>query len=80
VFGENRKLITLSCPVCKKHVALRVDPEDVARHTKDGVFVQVAFADRTGRPYLSAAERELFLTCCGDCWNALCSSDPLAYS
>lgn len=78
MFGENRKLITLCCPVCMQHVALRADPEDVERH-KCGVFVQNAFADRNGVPYLNPSERELFLTCCGACWSLLCSSNPLDY-
>ena len=79
MFGENRKLITLCCPVCKKHVALRADPEDVERHAL-GVFVQYAFADRNGVPYLNPSERELFRTCCGACWARFCPSDPLFYS
>jgi hypothetical protein len=80
MYGENKKLITLQCPCCRKWVALRVDLEDVARHARDGVYVQDAFINADGRPYLSAAERELFLTCCADCWGLLCPSDKLAYS
>lgn len=83
MYGENRKLITLCCPVCKKWVAIRVDPEDLARHKNEGVYVQHAFVDRTGKPYLNSGEREMFLTCCPDCWALLCPDpilDPLAYS
>ncbi|MGA2919843.1 MAG: hypothetical protein ABSE28_01970 [Candidatus Sulfotelmatobacter sp.] len=40
---------------------------------------QDAFADRRGRPHLSAAERELFLSeCCDDCCHLLCPNDKLA--
>lgn len=82
MYGENKKLITLQCPCCRKWVALRADPEDVARH-KAGIFVQNAFCDRNGKPYLSPAERELFLTCCADCWDLLCPNPavfPFAYN
>lgn len=81
MFGENLKLITIQCCVCNRMTALRADPEDLWRHREQGVYVQHAFADRAGRPYLTAAERELFLSgCCDDCWNLLCSSEPLAYN
>lgn len=81
MYGENRKLITRQCITCGTHVAMRVDPEDAERHVKQGVFVQDAFADRNGRPYLTATERELWISkVCDFCWHALCSSDRLAYS
>ena len=81
MFGEERKLITIQCSVCKKVIAMRVDSEDLYRHMRDGVFVQHAFVDRTGKPYLTAAERELFLSgCCGECWHLLCPSNLLAYN
>ena len=80
MYGEKLQLITLRCPCCLKWVALRVDPEDVERHRKDGVYVQDAFVERAGKPYLSASERELFLTVCSGCWDLLCPSSPLAYS
>ena len=77
MFGEKRDLvITRRCCVCLKHVALRVDAEDLDRHEKHGIFVQYAF------PYLSAAEREIFPACsgvCPDCYGLLCPSDPIAY-
>jgi hypothetical protein len=80
VFGEKLKLITMQCCVCQRWIALRVDPEDVERH-KHGVLVQHAFAARDGKAYLTAAERELFLSqCCNDCWHLLTESDPLAYN
>ena len=57
---------------------LRVDPEDLERHAA-GVFVQHAFVDRTGKPYLSPAELELFISaCCSSCWHLLCV-DPIAH-
>lgn len=81
MFGEKRKLMTMQCCVCKKVVALRVDPADLKRHRKHGVYVQHAFVDRKGRPYLTPAERELFVSgCCDECWDLLCPSDPLAYN
>ena len=69
--------------VCRKWVALRVDPDDLERHTK-GMFVQFAFTDCNGTPYLSPAERELFISaCCGSCWDLLCAdptTHPMAYN
>lgn len=80
MFGEKLQLITKQCCVCKKMIALRVDPEDVRRHER-GMFVQHAFVDRTGRPYLTSAERELFLSgCCDNCYHLLCPSEKLAYN
>jgi hypothetical protein len=80
MFGEKLQLITKQCCVCKKWTALRVDPDDLERHWK-GLFVQHAFVDRMGRPYLTPGERELFLSeCCGDCWHLLCPDDELAYN
>ena len=82
MFGEKLKLTTMQCCVCEKWIALRVDPDDLELHMKHGVFVQDAFVDRKGRPYLSAAERELFPACsgvCAACWSLLCPSDPRAY-
>lgn len=81
MFGEKLKLTTMQCCVCQRRTALRLDPEDLERHRKQGVFVQHAFVDRTGRPYLTAAERELLLSgCCDKCWDLLCPSDKLAYN
>jgi hypothetical protein len=81
MFGEKLELITMRCCTCQKWTALRLDPEDLDRHRKEGVFVQHAFVDRAGRPYLTAAERELFLSgCCEECWDLLCPSNPLAYN
>ena len=80
MFGERLELITLQCRVCKQWVALRVDKDDLDRH-RHGVFVQHAFVRRDGRPYLSAAERELFPACsatCESCYSLLCP-DPIAH-
>ena len=80
MFGEKLGLMTIRCCVCRKWVALRVDPEDLRRH-RCGVLVQDAFVGREGKPYLSSAERELFVSgVCGACWPLLCPADPLAYS
>jgi len=71
-------VITLRCVVCGRHVALRLDADDLERH-RAGVLVQVAFADEHGVPYLSAAERELFISAtCGDCYASLCA-DPITH-
>jgi Na+-translocating ferredoxin:NAD+ oxidoreductase RnfC subunit len=82
VFGENRdQLTTIRCRVCEKWTAIRLDPDDFYRHVRDGVFVQHAFADRDGKPYLTAAERELFITAvCGSCYSLLCPSNKFAYN
>lgn len=81
MFGEKLELIAMQCCVCKKMTALRVDPDDLDRHRKHGIFVQYAFVDREGKPYLTPAERELFISkCCDDCWHLLCPSDKLAYN
>jgi hypothetical protein len=58
--GAKLELITLRCVNCGRWVALRVDPGDLDRHLRHGVFVQDAFIDRDGTPYLSPSERELF--------------------
>jgi hypothetical protein len=81
MFGENLKLTTIRCSVCRRWTALRVDPEDANRHKKKRVLVQHAFVDRDGQPYLTPAERELFLSgVCNECWCVLCPSDPMAYN
>ena len=79
MYGTRRtELVLIRCRVCKRWVAVRVDPDDLERYA-NGVFVQHAFRDRTGKPYLSAAERELFISaCCGSCWDLLCV-DPIAH-
>ena len=82
MYGEKRELVVRQCCVCLKHVALRVDKEDLDRHEKDGIFVQHAFVDRNGKSYLSEIEREIFpgcSGCCPGCYGLLCPSDPLAY-
>jgi hypothetical protein len=80
MYGDNRELITKGCIVCKKQVAMRVDSEDVQRFN-EGMFVQHAFADRNGVPYLTPGERELWIEeLCEECWYLLCPADPLAYN
>lgn len=73
--GSNRELITVQCCVCKRWVALRVDKDDLAAVQHGKALIQDAC------PYLSADERELFLTgTCRACWDLLCPADRLAYS
>lgn len=80
MYGENRELMTMTCAHCKKIVGMRVDPEDIERHA-EGLFVQHAFVDREGTPYLTPAEREMWISgCCGECWDLLCPRDKLAYN
>ena len=80
MYGINLQVIALRCCVCRKWVALRVDPDDLERHV-NGMLVQLAFADCNGTPYLSPAERELFISaCCGSCWSLLCPASPTAYN
>jgi hypothetical protein len=78
MYGKNLQLITLRCGVCKRWVALRVDPDDLARHLHDGVLVQDAL------PYLDASTRELVLSAvCSRCWDLLCpnpTAHPFAYN
>jgi hypothetical protein len=81
MFGEKLQLITKRCCVCKKMVAMRVDPEDLHAHAHHNVFVQDAFINKNGKPYLDSSERELFISAvCRHCWSLLCPSDPMAYS
>jgi hypothetical protein len=73
--------VTIKCRRCRKWVAVRVDPDDLGRHLHHGFYVQHAFVDRDGKPYLTSSERELFLSSlCSRCWDLLCPSDKLAYS
>jgi hypothetical protein len=78
MYGTNLQLIVLRCDVCRMWVALRVDRDDLRRHYIDGVFVQHAFVTADGKPYLSAADRELILGVCDSCWKCLCP-DPTVY-
>jgi hypothetical protein len=80
MFGENLKPIARECATCHKQVTMRLDPDDARRHA-DGMFVQDAFADRAGKPYLTPAEAEMWISgVCGPCWDLLCPADPVAYS
>jgi hypothetical protein len=81
MYGENLELITRQCCVCRRWFALRVDKDDLARHLRHGVYVQNAFTNRAGKPYLDADQRELFISkLCSDCWALLCPSSRLAYN
>jgi hypothetical protein len=80
MYGTNLQVIALRCCVCRQWVALRVDPDDLERYV-NGMLVQFAFTNRNGTPYLSPAERELFISaCCGSCWSLLCPASPTAYN
>jgi hypothetical protein len=82
MFGERLdKLVCIRCRICGRFTAIRLDAEDLDRHVNGGVFVQFAFANRDGVPYLSAGERELLISrVCPADWALLCPSSPLAYS
>ena len=82
MYGTNRtKLILIRCVCCHLWQVVRVDPEDLDRHLGGGVFVQHAFVNKNGTPYLSPAERELFISaCCGSCWSLLMPASPMAYN
>jgi hypothetical protein len=81
MYGENLELITMRCCVCKRWFALRVDKDDLDRNLLDGVYVQNAFTNRAGKPYLDADQRELFISkLYSDCWALLCPSSRLAYN
>ena len=78
--GKNKtKLVLIECACCRKWQVVRLDPEDFERHA-NGIFVQFAFTNRHGEPYLDASERELLISSlCGRCWALFCPSDPLGY-
>lgn len=50
-------VITLVCVVCGRHVALRLDADDLERH-RGGVLVQDAFADENGVCRISLLRKE----------------------
>jgi hypothetical protein len=82
MYGERLdRLVAIQCCVCLRWVAVRLDQDDLDRHVRGGGYVQHVFCDRSCKPYLSPAERELFISAvCGDCWALLCPSSPLAYN
>ena len=72
MYGTNLELIVLRCCVCRRWVALRVDPDDLERHA-NGMYIQDAC------PYLPPELRELFISqTCGACWDLL-SADPISH-
>jgi hypothetical protein len=79
MFGERLdKLVCIRCRICGRFTAIRLDPEDLDRHV-NGVFVQYAFANRNGKPYLDAGERELLISrLCPEDWELLCP-DPITH-
>ena len=71
MYGEKRELITFQCRTCNAACPVWVDREDLER-VKLGVLVRNAFANRGGESYLTAAERELFISgTCDSCWQTL---------
>jgi hypothetical protein len=61
--------IVLDCRECGRLVSVSVEAEDFY-DWQDGLSVQNAF------PYLSADERELFISrTCGVCWDAMFNFD-----
>lgn len=81
MYGEHQdKIVCIQCVCCNTWIAVRLDPDDLDRRMYGGIPVQDAFCYPSGRPYLSAAERELLITAvCGACYLLLCPSDVLAY-
>lgn len=62
-------IIEMNCSECGRAVALKVRDEDWVRR-RNGELVQHCF------PYLSAAEREMFVSgVCGECWETMFGSD-----
>ena len=60
-------IILITCRICKKDSEIKVDKVDLYRY-HNGEKVQIAF------PYLTAAEREMFITqYCGTCWKDIFS-------
>lgn len=56
--------VTCTCRKCKKKTVLTVDLGDHMLYVSGALLIQDAF------PYLTPAERELFITeVCGDCWS-----------
>ena len=82
MFGAKKtKLVTIRCTCCCRWQVVRVDPEDLHVHLHHNVFVQDAFINKDGTPYLDSGERELFISAvCRECWSLLCPSDWLAYN
>ena len=62
-------IVNTKCKICGEEIILDVRKEDYEKW-KEGELVQVAF------PYLSADERELFITgMCGMCFDNLFKKD-----
>lgn len=62
-------IVNTKCKICGEEIILDVRKEDYEKW-KEGELVQVAF------PYLSADERELFITgICGMCFDNLFKKD-----
>ena len=72
--SERTQAVNLQCK-CGRIVTCTVRPEDLVTY-ESGALVQVAF------PYLTAAEREMFISrTCGTCWDEMfaCEGDEGPY-
>lgn len=62
-------VVTTTCSSCQAPQLLEVNKEDYEGFINGKTFVQVAF------PYLTPAERELFISgTCDACWKAMVSA------
>ena len=60
--NDARMILSVTCPLCGKKTLIEVKREDLMKW-EHGENVQTTF------PYLSPAEREMFITgICDDCW------------
>lgn len=58
-------IIVITCQICKEMLDIKVEEKDLNSY-HNGEKVQIAF------PYLTAAEREMFITqYCGKCWDEI---------
>lgn len=58
-------IVSIQCRICKENKEITVQESDLNKY-HNGMKVQHAF------PYLTAAEREMFITqYCGKCWNEI---------
>ena len=69
IAANNRKPVSISCSHCLAEYSVMVNPEDIIRW-QSGDYIQDCM------PYLSAAERELFISrTCDNCWKNLFGDD-----
>jgi len=82
MFGDKKETVRLDCSVCHKPQFIMVDLEDVERAMAErSKNVMGVFVDREGKPYVTPAEAEMFISkTCDNCWKLLCPDDDLAYN